>query len=412
MQIIYNTSVWAYALGIRLAALFNSKARLWVFGRKNIFSKIANTIPKDEKLIWFHCASLGEFEQGRPVIESFRENFKDHKILLTFFSPSGYEVRKNYEQADYVFYLPLDTPKNAKQFIVLTKPRLAIFVKYEFWFNYLNELSKNKIPLLMVSVIFRPSQHFFKPWGGWFRKQLQKVTFFFVQNEASIELLNSAKVFHAEVSGDTRFDRVLQLPSEETKLPLIEKFADNLPLLIAGSTWTADEDILKALLLQSEHKFKMVVAPHIVSKDHIQQLLDKFKEWQPLLFSEQKNANPADSRIMIIDSIGMLSHIYRYGKIAYIGGGFGVGIHNVLEAATYGLPVIFGPNYQRFQEAVELSRLGGGFPINNGNDCLEVFNRLMNNEGLLQQSSEIARNYVIENAGATASVLGKAKEYL
>jgi len=412
MQFIYNISVWAYAMGIRLAALFNGKARLWVHGRKAIFSKIADAIPKDEKLIWFHCASLGEFEQGRPVIEAFRQQFKDHKILLTFFSPSGYEVRKNYKKADYVFYLPLDTPKNAKQFIALTNPRMAVFVKYEFWFNYLNELSRNKIPLLMISVIFRPSQHFFKPWGGWFRKQLQKVTFFFVQNEISIKLLNSAKVFHAEVSGDTRFDRVMELPSEEIKLPVFETFAKGETLLIAGSTWPADEDILKDLLLQSKHKFKMVLAPHIVSKEHIQQLLDKFKKWQPLLFSKIKNNNPAKSRLLIIDSIGLLSHLYRFGNIAYIGGGFGVGIHNVLEAATYGLPVIFGPNYQRFQEAVELSQAGGGFPISNSKECLEAFNLLMNDETLLQQTSNIARNYVIENAGATSLVLEKAKEYL
>ena len=412
MQLIYNIFVWAYAMGIRLAALFNGKARLWISGRKSIFSKIEKAIPKDEKLIWFHCASLGEFEQGRPVIEAFRKQFKDYKILLTFFSPSGYEVRKNYEQADYVFYLPLDTSNNAKKFIALTNPSLAIFVKYEFWFNYLNELSRNKIPLLMISVIFRSSQHFFKPWGWWFRRQLQKVTYFFVQNEASIKLLSSVKVFHAEVSGDTRFDRVMQLPLEEIKLPVIETFANGETLLIAGSTWPADEDILKALILQSKHKFKMVLAPHIVSKDHIQQLLEKFKEWQPLLFSDQHKTNLAQSRILIIDSIGLLSHIYRFGKISYTGGGFGVGIHNVLEAATYSLPVIFGPNYQRFQEAVELSRAGGGFPISNSEECISAFNRLMDDKALLQKSSTIARNYVVENAGATASVLEKAKEYL
>ena len=412
MHFIYNISIGAYAFGIRLAALFSSKAKLWVLGRKDIFSKIENSIPKGEKLIWFHCASLGEFEQGRPLIESFREHFKDHKILLTFFSPSGYEVRKNYEHADYIFYLPVDTPKNAKKFIALTQPRLAIFIKYEFWFNYLNELSRNKIPLLMVSVIFRPSQHFFKPWGGWFRKQLQKVTYFFVQNEASRNLLNSVKVYHVTVSGDTRFDRVMQLTSEEINLPEFEKFSNNEPLLIAGSTWPADEDILKTLLLKLEHKFKLVVAPHVVSKEHIQQLLVKFKEQKPILFSEINNASLAEKRVLIIDSIGLLSHLYRFGIIAYIGGGFGVGIHNVLEAATYGLPVIFGPNYQRFQEAVELARLDSGFPINNDKECIEIFSRLMADKTLLQKSSDIARNYVVENAGATSLVLEKAKEFL
>ena len=412
MQFVYNVFIEIYALGIRVAALFNSKARLWVSGRKDLFLKIEKRIPKDEKIIWFHCASLGEFEQGRPVIEAFRKHFKEHKILLTFFSPSGYEVQKDYKQADYVFYLPLDTAENAKKFISLTRPALAVFVKYEFWFNYLDELSRNKIPLLMISVIFRSSQHFFKPWGWWFRRQLQKVTFFFVQNESSVVLLNSIKIFHADIGGDTRFDRVMELPRERVELPVFEIFANGSPLLIAGSTWPADEEILKTLILQSEHDFKLVIAPHIVSEAHIQQLLKLFRDQQPLLFSHPDQAQLKESRVLIIDSIGMLSYIYRFGTIAYIGGGFGVGIHNVLEAATYGLPVIFGPAYQRFQEAVELSRLGGGFPVNNANNCFEVFERFMDDKKFIQKSGEIARNYVHENAGATALVLEKAKEFL
>lgn len=411
MHFIYNISVWVYALGIRLAALFNNKAKLWVDGRKNIFREISEAIPKDEKLIWFHCASLGEFEQGRPVIEAFRKQFNDHKILLTFFSPSGYEVRKNFDQADYVFYLPLDTPLRAKKFIALTQPRLAIFIKYEFWFNYLNELSKNKIPLLMVSVIFRPSQHFFKPWGGWSRKQLQKVTWFFVQNEATKNLLNRIKVYHSSVSGDTRFDRVIQLPSEKINLPLIETFADGKPLLVAGSTWPADEDLLKSLL-QSEHPFKLVIAPHVVSTSHIREILMKFEAFHPLLFSKIKNNKLSEKRVLIIDSIGMLSKLYRFGNMAYIGGGFGAGIHNILEAATYGLPVIFGPNYQRFQEAVELIRLGGAFAIHDEESCLQAFGHLASDKNLLRKSGETARKYVTSNAGATAMVVEKAKEYL
>lgn len=412
MQLLYNISIWFYALGIRLAALFNDKARLWISGRKAIFTQIANTIQDNEKLIWFHCASLGEFEQGRPVLEAFRKQFKDHKILLTFFSPSGYEQRKDYEQADYVFYLPLDTPTNAKQFIALTKPRMAVFVKYEFWYNYLNVLSQNKIPLLMISVIFRPSQHFFKPWGWWFRRQLQKVTYFFVQNENSRLLLSNAKVFHAEVSGDTRFDRVLQLNEETVELPLIDKFSGSEPLLIAGSTWPADEDILKTLLIKSEQQFKIVIAPHVVSKEHIKQILDKFSKFQPILYSQGINSNFANSRVMIIDSIGVLSHLYRYGKIAYIGGGFGVGIHNVLEAATYGLPVIFGPNYQRFQEAVELTELGTAFPIQSSEECIKAFNRLMDNKQFYSKTTTVSQEFVKQNAGATLSILEKAKEYL
>lgn len=412
MQLLYNISVWIYELGIRLAAIFNDKARLWVSGRKEIFSQIENSIKEGEKLIWFHCASLGEFEQGRPVLEAFRKQFKDHKILLTFFSPSGYEQRKNYDQADYVFYLPLDTPANAKRFIALTKPRLAVFVKYEFWYNYLNVLSQNKIPLLMISVIFRPSQHFFKPWGWWFRRQLQKVTYFFVQNENSRSLLSSIKVFHAEVSGDTRFDRVLQLNSETLDLPAIDVFSGDETLLIAGSTWPADEDILKTMLLESKQQFKIVIAPHIVSKDHIQQIQQKFSNFQPTLYSLEKTSDLIRSRVLIIDSIGILSHLYRYGKIAYIGGGFGVGIHNILEAATYGLPVIFGPNYQRFQEAVELTSLGAGFPIRSSEDCMKAFNRLVDDKHFYSETTTVSRDFVKKNAGATLSVLEKAKEYL
>lgn len=412
MQLLYNISVWFYAVGIRIAALFNDKARLWISGRKAIFTQIASAIQDNEKLIWFHCASLGEFEQGRPVLEAFRKQYKDHKILLTFFSPSGYEQRKDYDQAEYVFYLPLDTPANAKRFVALTKPRLAVFVKYEFWYNYLNVLSHNKIPLLMISVIFRPSQHFFKPWGWWFRRQLQKVTYFFVQNENSRILLSNAKVFHAEVSGDTRFDRVLQLKEEPVKLPIIDQFSGSEPLLIAGSTWPADEDILKTLLLKSEQEFKIVIAPHIVSKDHIQQIQNKFSQFQPILYSQKFTSKLTSSRVLIIDSIGILSYLYRYGKIAYIGGGFGVGIHNVLEAATYGLPVIFGPNYKRFQEAVELTEFGAAFPIHSSEDCIKSFCALMDNKNYYSKAANISLEFVKKNAGATQKVLEKAKEYL
>ncbi len=412
MHFLYNISVLLYALGIRIAALFNSKARRWLMGRKGIFSELAAAFNGNEKIIWFHCASLGEFEQGRPVLEALKERYKDHKILLTFFSPSGYEVRQNYAQADYVFYLPLDTAQNARKFITLTRPRLAVFVKYEFWFNYLRELSRNKIPLLMVSVIFRPSQHFFRPWGRWFRRQLQKVTYFFVQNQDSKDLLSTVKVFHVGVSGDTRFDRVLQLADEEMKLPVMEAFSGGSPLLVAGSTWPSDEDLLKSLLEQSEQSFKLVLAPHLVDKEHIQQILEKFSSWQPVLFSQQKDADFAESRVLVIDSIGMLSGLYRFAKIAYIGGGFGAGIHNVLEAATYGLPVIFGTNYKRFQEAVQLSELGGGFPVENSSECLSAFNRLMTDTVFCSNSADISRKFVVNNAGATGRVVEKVKEYL
>jgi len=413
MNWLYNFFVYFYSFSIKLASLFNQKAGQWVSGRKNIFKKLEMAFFKeDSHVIWFHCASLGEFEQGRPVIEAVKKNYKGYKILLTFFSPSGYEIRKKYEGADWVFYLPADTPANARRFVGITKPSLVFFVKYEFWFNYINELSANKIPLFYISSIFRPSQHFFKPWGGWARKRLQKVTHFFVQNEQSIELLHKIGVYHVDVSGDTRFDRVIQLSSGQYEIPLVSEFAESSLLLVAGSTWPADEDILMELLGQTKKQFKLVVAPHIVSEEHIQQLLEKFKMYKPALFSEGGSNNFSGSRVLFIDTIGQLAFIYRYAAVAYIGGGFGVGIHNILEAATYGIPVIFGPTYQKFNEAIELIGLGAAFPIQNAEECAEVFNGLIENKEECMEAGKIAHEYVQKNGGASAIILSKTRDYL
>ncbi|HEY9114601.1 MAG TPA: glycosyltransferase N-terminal domain-containing protein [Bacteroidales bacterium] len=364
------------------------------------------------RIIWFHCASLGEFEQGRPVIEAIKKNFKGYKILLTFFSPSGYEIRKKYEQADFVFYLPMDTPANAHRFVKLTKPSLVFFIKYEFWFNYINELSNNKIPLFYVSSIFRPSQHFFKPWGGWARKRLQKVTHFFVQNEQSIELLHGIGVYHVEVSGDTRFDRVIQLSAEQREIPLVSEFIQNKITLVAGSTWPEDEKILKELLKESKLDFKLVIAPHMVDEEHLKQILDEFKQFNPVLFSSTESTNYSKSRVLVIDTIGQLGYIYKYATLAYVGGGFGAGIHNILEAATYGLPVIIGPIYSKFNEAIELIELGAAFPVQNIEECSEVFNSLTGNREECHEAGKIARDYVLKNAGATAKIIAKTREYL
>lgn len=411
MKLIYNTFIFLYLLSIRIAASFNQKARLWVEGRKDVFTKLENSNIIGKQIIWVHCSSLGEFEQGRPIIEELRISFPDHKILLTFFSPSGYEVRKNYEGADYISYLPADTSFSARRFVDLVKPQLAIFIKYEFWFNYIDELYNRKIPLIFASVIFRSSQHFFKPWGGWFARQLNKATFIYVQNQESLHLLDSIKIYHADVSGDTRFDRVIQLPEENVSFPIIESFKGNAKLIIGGSTWPPGEKLLLELADNLDEGCKLIIAPHLINKEHIEELIRKFNRFNPLLYSDGINEETS-SKVLIIDNIGFLSLIYRYATIAYIGGGFGVGIHNVLEASTYGVPVIFGPNYKRFREAVELGNNGGGFPVENYEQFSSISKKLLSENEFYENSSAIASKYVIENSGATHMIINKVKEFI
>lgn len=412
MHFLYFLGIRLYHLSIMLAAQFSAKARLWVSGRKNVLKQMAREIDPTKPLIWFHCASLGEFEQGRPVIESVRKEFPHHKILLTFFSPSGYEVRKNYSGADHIFYLPIDTALNARRFIEIAKPQLAFFVKYEFWFNYVNELSRNNIPLISFSAIFRPSQYFFKAWGSWFAKQLNNVSWFFVQNESSLHLLKQIHIHHAAIGGDTRFDRVSDLLRSPRKNATIELFKGDAAILLAGSTWLPDEQILLELLQKRQNGFKLLIAPHLIDGGHIHQIQRLFNSFEVVLYSETDGKKIKDAQVMIINSMGHLAYMYRYAKVAYIGGGFGVGIHNLLEAAAFGKPVIFGPNHQRFSEAIELTENGAGFPIHNAAECLQVVDRLMKDEKNYQLISLTAKNYVLSNAGATKKVVEKAKEYL
>lgn len=413
MRVFYNLFVFHYQFFIKMAALFgNEKAKKWVDGRKRVFHDLKDSIKKEDKVIWVHCASLGEFEQGRPLIEKLKDHYKDYRLLLTFFSPSGYEIRKAYDFADYIMYLPMDTQKNARKFVRLAHPRIAFFIKYDFWFNYINELSIRKIPLFMVSTIFRPSQHFFKFWGGWFKKQLRKITYLFVQDEASIELLENIKIYHAEIIGDTRFDRVIAVAEENKDFPLIEKFKENLPLMLAGSTWPADENKLLDLLNTSDKKLKLIIAPHQVDKEHIKNLVKLFEEHEPVLYSAANSTVLKSSRLLIIDSIGILSYIYKHADLAYIGGGFGAGIHNILEAASFGLPIIFGPNYNKFKEAVDLIELGGAYHIANSIELIDNCESLFSDIEKQKVSGEIAKNYVYKNAGATEKVLDKANEYL
>lgn len=412
MRFLYNFSIRFFGFLVLLASPFNAKAKQWHKGRTGLLKKIKKEVNPQEKLIWFHCASLGEFEQGRPVIETVKSTFSDHKIILTFFSPSGYEVRKNYDGADYIYYLPADTAVNARKFIQFVRPRMVFFIKYEFWFNYINELHKHKIPLFIVSAIFRRSQYFFKPGAGWARRQLQKVTYFFVQNEESLNLLSQVNVFHAEVSGDTRFDRVVELEKEDVRFPQVNLFKIDKKLLMAGSTWPADEDVLKEWITNSQHNFKLVIAPHVVSKERIAQLQTKFSDFNPILFSDLNRENEELSKVLILDSMGKLAYLFRYASIAYIGGGFGAGIHNTLEASTYGLPVFFGPNFTHFKEAVEMTELGCAFPISNSDQLSATVDDFQIDEAQYLNACVLAKKYVSEHAGATGKVIEKAKEYL
>jgi 3-deoxy-D-manno-octulosonic-acid transferase len=404
MSLIYTFTIHIYNILIRVSSLFNAKAKLWVAGRRKIFKRLQAEIPSNANIAWFHCASLGEFEQGRPVIEAFAKEHPDFKILLTFFSPSGYEIRKNYQGADWVYYLPIDTPRHARKFVEIVNPAFAVFVKYEYWFNYMKALNKADIPLIVISSIFRPGQRFFSWYGGWQRKMLKNVRHFFVQNESSLKLLQKIDIHQVSLSGDTRFDRVYQIAQQKKSFPLIEKFGDGQQVLLAGSTWPKDEDIVISYVKKQRPGIKFIFAPHEVHPQRIQALIEKQPE-KCLRFSEANDNNILSTNILIIDSIGILSHLYQYADAAYIGGGFGVGIHNILEAATFDNPVIFGPNYGKFQEAKDLIDLGGAFSISTEKEFFDILENLTTNNEFRNNTSQISRQYVEGKTGATKQII-------
>ncbi|WP_113663947.1 3-deoxy-D-manno-octulosonic acid transferase [Pedobacter nanyangensis] len=399
MYWLYNISMLIYGLLVRLASLFNAKAKLFVNGRKQIFRHISAKFNPNDQPIWFHFASLGEFEQGRPVLENIKVLKPNEKIIVTFFSPSGYEIRKNYTLADGIYYLPLDTISNAKKFIALVNPRMAIFTKYEFWPNYFRTLANANIPLYIISGIFRPNQVFFKEYGGFYRNVLGCVTHFFVQNEESAALLKGIGINNVAISGDTRFDRVYENAQAPKKLPIIEAFCGKSPVLIAGSTWPEDEKLLVGLAAKNPN-WKIVIAPHEIHEGHLNTIFDLFPN--ALKFSAINSNMELKSQILVIDNIGMLSSLYQYGKIAYIGGGFGVGIHNTLEAAAFGLPVIFGPNYHKFQEAKDLIEIGAAKSISNTEELSTAFDHYVQ-----QESGMLAKNFVASKKGATEMIIKK-----
>lgn len=400
---VYSVVISLYLVAIRIAAIFNKKARLMVEGHKQTFTILRDRLVPGEKYLWFHAASLGEFEQGRPLMERIREKYPQYKILLTFFSPSGYEVRKNYEGADIICYLPIDTPINAKRFVKTVRPAMAFFIKYEFWQNYMKMLQKYEVPIYSVCSIFRPNQVFFRWYGGQYYKVLTRITQFFVQNERSKELLATLNIHNALVVGDTRFDRVKQISEQAKQLPIIEAFKQDSLVLVAGSSWEPDEDLIIPYFNDLKN-WKLILAPHVVSDSHIKNIISKLN-CKAVRYTEATAENVKDAKCLLIDCYGLLSSVYRYGDISYVGGGFGVGIHNLLEAAIYGIPVVFGPNNQRFQEAQDLKACGGGFEISDVDSFRKCMDRLIRNSEGLKESGNAAGTYVNSRIGATELIM-------
>ena len=408
MILFYNLSIFFYSLIVRIVSLFNPKAKQWVQGRKDILKKIAEAVEGETNLVWFHSASLGEFEQGRPVIEAFKAKYPDYKIVLTFFSPSGYEIRKNYEGVDYVFYLPADTKRNAKEFIRLIDPKMVFFIKYEFWYHYLNQLRKQEVPTYIFSSIFRPNQIFFKPYGRLYRKMLKAFTHFFVQNEESIELLKGIGFENVSLAGDTRFDRVYSIAQQAKVLPQLEDFAQGRPVLIAGSTWPKDEENIIRYINTTDTNYKYIIAAHEVDESHIKNIVSGIEK-SYVRFTTATKAEIDTAEVLVVDCIGVLSSMYRYANISYIGGGFGRGIHNTLEAACYGMPVIFGPNYHKFKEAKDLLALGGASTYENSSELNNLLNSYHEDLDLRKKSGNSSKNYVDEMRGATDKILHTIK---
>lgn len=403
MRLIYNTGIFLYRAIAWIMSPFNDKAHEWINGRKNWYDSLKEKLLPGEKYIWIHCASLGEFEQGRPVIESIKKEKPAYRILLTFFSPSGYEIRKNYPLADVVCYLPYDTPQNAEKFITLVNPSIVIIVKYEFWDNLISAVNRKNIPLYLISGIFRKKQHFFRWYGDFFRKILGKFTKIFVQDQESSDLLKGIGITNVFVAGDTRFDRVADIAAQAKEIPQIKMFMGDEKLFIGGSSWRPDEEIIAKYIDSHPGIMKWIFAPHEIDNENIERL-EKLFTVKSVRFTEF-NENSANARVMIIDNIGMLSSAYRYASIAALGGGFGKGIHNILEPACWSIPVLFGPNFRKFREAVDLIAMEGAKSFNNYEDFKEILDRWISDETLYQKAATRAGEYVNKNRGATALIM-------
>ena len=405
---MYSFVICIYLMVVKLVSLFNAKARLMVRGHAQVFRMLRERIKPGERYLWFHAASLGEFEQGRPLMEHIRREYPEYKILLTFFSPSGYEVRKNYAGADIICYLPFDTPRNVRRFLELAHPCMAFFIKYEFWQNYLKGLQRRDIPVYSVSSIFRRNQVFFRWYGGKYYKVLTRFTHLFVQNEVSKDLLATLGIHNVTVVGDTRFDRVIEIFRQAKQLPLVEAFKGQCRrVMVAGSSWQPDEDIFIPYF-NAHPEMKLIIAPHVIGEDHLKEITGKLK--RPYVrYTQTTEEEAAKADCLIVDCFGLLSSIYRYGEVAYVGGGFGVGIHNVLEAAVYGVPVLFGPNNRRFREARGLLDAGGGIEVTDRRTFDSTMDKLLSDGTYLADCGQRAGDYVRSQAGASDKVLAAVK---
>ena len=407
MRILYSIGIWFYTLGIRVAVLFgHEKAGQMVAGWKRVPDELAK-LSHERHTVWFHAASLGEFEQARPVLEEYRRRHPDHQVLVTFFSPSGYEIRKNYALADAICYLPMDTPRNARRFVLAADPDTVFFVKYEFWYNYLNAIKNWGAKTYIFSTIFRPGQYFFKWYGGWFKKQLGRCfEHLFVQNEESLKLLKSHGVSQCSLAGDTRFDRVHQIALAADGDAVAESFLNGYDgkVMVAGSTWPPDEELISKLRIENP-ELRIILAPHVINEEHLKQIEGLMPD--SIRYSRLSNepGSPNTSRVLIIDNIGLLSKLYRYADVAYIGGGFGVGIHNILEAVTFGKPVLFGPNHRKFKEACDIIALGGGFSHTDGDTLARNITPLLTDNDAYRRASQACTSYMEVNLGSTDKIL-------
>lgn len=409
--LIHNIVIRLLAATIRIASIWNIKARLWLKGRKNLFERVEDALRNNTRpVIWMHSASLGEFEQGRFLIENIRKTYPGFCIVVTFFSPSGYEVMKNYKGADFIFYLPEPKSKNAKRFITILNPKLVLWIKYDYWYHYLHELKKRNIPVLLVSAIFRRRHAFFKWYGSLYTEMLRCFTWVFVQDEASLEQLQTINIKNASVSGDTRFDRVIDITANFTEVPMIREFIGSAPSIVAGSTWPEDEEEIDHYA-NTHPEIKFIIVPHEIGEEHLKDIEKLFRHTIRYSQLEQNKSDHTKVNTLIIDNIGMLSRLYRYALITYVGGGFGdEGVHNVLEAAVYGKPVIFGPVFNQFQEAIDLLEEGAAFTVDNALDLEKTFNDLITDNELYRECGEAAEKYVRSKQGATRKILDYIQE--
>ena len=412
-KVLYNLGIWFYGFAVRLAAPFNQKAQKFLEGRKNLFSELKASVGNEQKpLAWFHCASLGEFEQARPVLEAFKKQYPDFFILLTFFSPSGYEVRKNYPEADFITYLPQDTAQNAQQFLEITQPAIAFFVKYEFWYHYLKQLNTKQIPVISFSAIFRKNQIYFKRYGTFHANILKLFSYILVQDQQSKALLKTIGIERVSVGGDTRFDRVKAIVDSRKEIVIAQNFKDEKTTLVIGSSWPPDIEMLAEFYQSLKGELKLIIAPHEIAEHKLIKTEQAFPDKKIIRYSKATGKNLAEYDILLIDNVGMLASLYQYGEFAYIGGAFGTGLHNTLEAATYGLPIFFGPEYSKFKEAIDLVNLKGAFSVKESAEFEKRFLILYQNDTTRKTTGNICKNYVEQNTGGTQKVMALCKKYL